>query len=125
MLNIANKIYSIIINMSWSLVFKQFKEWNFHLSGVGLFPRTLDTQRVITPLGYHSSLIINFQNPTLECVIIDIILTSMLFFLHFTCHFEYNTQNYFFFRDSKHFGSNGHFRDLLVQLYHFITENQI
>ncbi|XP_040859058.1 cilia- and flagella-associated protein 47 [Ochotona curzoniae] len=55
---------------------KQFKEWNFHLSGVGLFPRTLDTQRVITPLGYHSSLIINFQNPTLECVIIDIILTS-------------------------------------------------
>ncbi|XP_062039112.1 cilia- and flagella-associated protein 47 [Lepus europaeus] len=55
---------------------KQFKEWKVYLSGVGLFPRTMDTQRVITCLGLHSSLVITFKNPTLEYVTIDIILTS-------------------------------------------------
>lgn len=76
-------------------IFKQFKEWKVYLSGVGLFPRTMDTQRVITCLGLHSSLVITFKNPTLEYVTIDIILTSMLFFLLFICYFIDSAQTSF------------------------------
>ncbi|XP_045850701.1 cilia- and flagella-associated protein 47 [Meles meles] len=54
----------------------QFKEWIFYLSGVGLFPQPIDVERVTTYLRLHSSIVIPFQNPTKEDVLVDIILTS-------------------------------------------------
>ncbi|XP_060230649.1 cilia- and flagella-associated protein 47 [Meriones unguiculatus] len=54
----------------------QFKEWKFHLLGVGLLPRPLDVQRVTTVLGLKASVMINFKNPTREDVSIDLILTN-------------------------------------------------
>lgn len=63
--------------------FKQFKEWKFHLFGVGLFPRPIDAQRITTILGLQASVMIHFKNPTREAVSIDLILTSRFFFLHF------------------------------------------
>uniref|UniRef100_A0A7N5JXY1 Cilia and flagella associated protein 47 n=1 Tax=Ailuropoda melanoleuca TaxID=9646 RepID=A0A7N5JXY1_AILME len=61
-----------------SIVFycTQFKEWIFYLSGVGLFPRPLDIKRITTYLHLHSSIVIPFQNPTKEDVLVNIILTS-------------------------------------------------
>ncbi|XP_077000992.1 cilia- and flagella-associated protein 47 isoform X2 [Tamandua tetradactyla] len=53
-----------------------FEEWRFLLSGVGLFPQPLDTQRITTYLGLHSSVVIFFKNPTEEDVFIDVTLTS-------------------------------------------------
>ncbi|XP_048069741.1 cilia- and flagella-associated protein 47 [Ursus arctos] len=61
-----------------SIVFSctQFKEWIFYLSGVGLFPQPIDIERITTYLRLHSSIIIPFQNPTKEEVLVNIILTS-------------------------------------------------
>nr|XP_058147688.1 cilia- and flagella-associated protein 47 [Dasypus novemcinctus] len=54
----------------------QFKEWKFFLSGVGMFPQPLDTKRITTYIGFHSSIIISFKNPTKEDVFINITLAS-------------------------------------------------
>uniref|UniRef100_M3YLV5 CFAP47-like immunoglobulin-like domain-containing protein n=1 Tax=Mustela putorius furo TaxID=9669 RepID=M3YLV5_MUSPF len=54
----------------------QFKEWIFYLSGVGLFPQPIDVEKVTTYLRLHSSIVIPFQNPTKEDVLVNIILTS-------------------------------------------------
>ncbi|XP_040600110.1 cilia- and flagella-associated protein 47 isoform X2 [Mesocricetus auratus] len=54
----------------------QFKEWKFHLFGVGLFPMPIDVQRVSTVLGLQASVMIHFKNPTNEDVSIDLILTN-------------------------------------------------
>ncbi|XP_022363689.1 cilia- and flagella-associated protein 47 [Enhydra lutris kenyoni] len=54
----------------------QFKEWIFYLSGVGLFPQPIHVERVTTYLRLHSSIVIPFQNPTKEDVLVNIILTS-------------------------------------------------
>ncbi|XP_045646419.1 LOW QUALITY PROTEIN: cilia- and flagella-associated protein 47 [Ursus americanus] len=61
-----------------SIIFSctQFKEWIFCLSGVGLFPQPIDIERITTYLRLHSSIIIPFQNPTKEEVLVNIILTS-------------------------------------------------
>lgn len=67
--------------MSCMFIFKQFKEWIFYLSGVGLFPQPIDVEKVTTYLRLHSSIVIPFQNPTKEDVLVNIILTSKLDFL--------------------------------------------
>ncbi|XP_057573657.1 cilia- and flagella-associated protein 47 [Hippopotamus amphibius kiboko] len=54
----------------------QFKEWIFYVSGIGLFPQPLEIGRVTTYLHLQSSVLIPFQNPTKEDVLIDIILTG-------------------------------------------------
>ncbi|KAK7799980.1 hypothetical protein U0070_003126, partial [Myodes glareolus] len=54
----------------------QFKEWKFHLFGVGLFPSPIDAQRITTILGLQASVMIHFKNPTREAVSIDLILTN-------------------------------------------------
>uniref|UniRef100_A0A8C9DPY6 Cilia and flagella associated protein 47 n=1 Tax=Prolemur simus TaxID=1328070 RepID=A0A8C9DPY6_PROSS len=54
----------------------QFKEWKFYLSGIGLFPKPLDTGRITTCLGCHSLITMSFKNPTSEDVLIDILLTN-------------------------------------------------
>ncbi|XP_030882467.1 cilia- and flagella-associated protein 47 [Leptonychotes weddellii] len=54
----------------------QFKEWIFYLSGVGLFPQPIDIERITTYLRLHSSIVIPFQNPTKEDVLVNIVLTS-------------------------------------------------
>ncbi|XP_058391604.1 cilia- and flagella-associated protein 47 [Diceros bicornis minor] len=61
-----------------SIIFScaQFKEWKFCLSGVGILPETLDIQKITTYLHLPSSILIRFQNPTKENVLVDIILTS-------------------------------------------------
>jgi hypothetical protein len=62
---------------------KQFKEWKFYLFGVGLYPRPIELKRVTTILGLQASVMVHFRNPTSEDVSVDLILTSMLFFLDF------------------------------------------
>ncbi|XP_038443086.1 cilia- and flagella-associated protein 47 isoform X1 [Canis lupus familiaris] len=54
----------------------QFKEWMFCLSGVGLFPQPIDIERITTYLHLQSILVIPFQNPTKEEVLVNIVLTS-------------------------------------------------
>lgn len=65
--------------------FKQFKEWRFLLSGVGMYPKPLEIERITTYVGLDETVTKTFQNPTKENVSINIILTSKLnFFLCFT-----------------------------------------
>uniref|UniRef100_A0A8C5K937 Cilia and flagella associated protein 47 n=1 Tax=Jaculus jaculus TaxID=51337 RepID=A0A8C5K937_JACJA len=54
----------------------QFKEWRFYLYGVGLYPKTMEIERITTVLGLQTSVMINFRNPTSEDVSIDLILTN-------------------------------------------------
>ncbi|XP_054551875.1 cilia- and flagella-associated protein 47 [Talpa occidentalis] len=54
----------------------QFKEWKFCLSGVGLYPMPLDMQKMTSYLHLHTSIVIPFQNPTKEDVLVNITLTS-------------------------------------------------
>ncbi|XP_029785500.1 cilia- and flagella-associated protein 47 [Suricata suricatta] len=54
----------------------QFAEWRFSLSGVGLFPQPIAIKTMTSYVRLQSSVVINFQNPTKEDVLIDIILTS-------------------------------------------------
>ncbi|XP_012663036.2 cilia- and flagella-associated protein 47 [Otolemur garnettii] len=54
----------------------QFKEWKFYLSGVGLFPKPLKTERITASIELHSSIILPFKNPTKENVFVDVVLTS-------------------------------------------------
>ncbi|XP_049499180.1 cilia- and flagella-associated protein 47-like [Panthera uncia] len=54
----------------------QFTEWRFFLSGIGLFPQPIDIKRMTAYLSLQSSVVVTFQNPTKEDVLIDIILTS-------------------------------------------------
>ncbi|XP_030670029.1 cilia- and flagella-associated protein 47-like [Nomascus leucogenys] len=55
----------------------QFTEWKFYLSGVGLFPQPLDTERITTCIGLQSTTVILFKNPTMEDVLIHVTLTSV------------------------------------------------
>ncbi|TEA32665.1 hypothetical protein DBR06_SOUSAS40910003, partial [Sousa chinensis] len=52
----------------------QFKEWIFYISAIGLFPQPLEIERMTTYLRLQSSVLIPFQNPTEEDVLINIIL---------------------------------------------------
>uniref|UniRef100_A0A8C6RQF7 Cilia and flagella associated protein 47 n=1 Tax=Nannospalax galili TaxID=1026970 RepID=A0A8C6RQF7_NANGA len=54
----------------------QFKEWKFHLFGVGLLPKPMEAQRITTVLGLQTSVVVHFNNPTQEDVSIDLILTN-------------------------------------------------
>ncbi|XP_060038661.1 cilia- and flagella-associated protein 47 [Erinaceus europaeus] len=53
----------------------QIKEWRFYLSGVGIFPEPLEVERITTFLHLHASIILPFQNPTNEDVLVNLILT--------------------------------------------------
>nr|XP_031529130.1 cilia- and flagella-associated protein 47 [Vicugna pacos] len=61
-----------------SIVFHctQFKDWIFYLSGVGLFPQPQEIETITTCLHFQSSILIPFQNPTKDDVLIDIMLTA-------------------------------------------------
>lgn len=83
LLRVANWLCTIRTCMLWVFVLKQFEEWRFCLSGIGLVPRPLNIERITTYLNLHSSTFIRFHNPTKEHVLVDIILTSKLFFLCF------------------------------------------
>lgn len=65
-------------------IFKQFQEWKFLLSGVGLFPQPLEIETMTTFLNRVAATIITFENPTKENVFVDVLLTSKLFFLYVT-----------------------------------------
>ncbi|XP_026541948.1 cilia- and flagella-associated protein 47 [Notechis scutatus] len=66
-------------NHTASIIFKcpQFEEWVFYLSGIGRIPQSMEPASVSSCLGQHSSIIVNFKNPTFEEVVVDIILTGM------------------------------------------------
>ncbi|XP_013929329.1 PREDICTED: uncharacterized protein LOC106555086 [Thamnophis sirtalis] len=65
-------------NHTASIIFKcpQLEEWVFYLSGIGLIPQPMEPASVSSCLGHHSSIIVNFKNPTFEEVVVDIILTD-------------------------------------------------
>ncbi|XP_026577622.1 cilia- and flagella-associated protein 47-like [Pseudonaja textilis] len=65
-------------NHTASIIFKcpQFEEWIFYLSGIGRIPQPMEPASVSSCLGQHSSIIVNFKNPTFEEVVVDIILTD-------------------------------------------------
>ena len=65
-------------------IFKQFQEWKFLLSGVGLFPQPREIETMTTFLNRVAATIITFENPTKENVFVDVLLTSKLFFLYVT-----------------------------------------
>lgn len=77
-------MYTIVTNMLWMFIFKQFKEWKFLLSGVGLFPQPLEIETMTTFLNKVAITVITFENPTKENVFVDVLLTSKLYFLYFT-----------------------------------------
>ncbi|XP_077199055.1 cilia- and flagella-associated protein 47 isoform X2 [Paroedura picta] len=59
-----------------SFMCPQLEEWIFYLSGIGLIPELQEPASVSACLGYHSSIIITFRNPTFEDVQVDVILTD-------------------------------------------------
>lgn len=61
----------------------QLEEWVFYLSGIGLIPQPMEPANVSSCLGHHSSIIVNFKNPTFEEVVVDIILTGMTALIFF------------------------------------------
>ncbi|XP_049622847.1 cilia- and flagella-associated protein 47 [Suncus etruscus] len=65
-------------NQRGSLIFScsQIEEWTFNVSGVGLYPTPISTEKASTFLDTHKTITIPFQNPTLEEVIIDITLSN-------------------------------------------------
>ncbi|XP_066477404.1 cilia- and flagella-associated protein 47 [Tiliqua scincoides] len=60
----------------------QLEEWVFFFSGVGLIPQPQEPVSVSSRLGYHSSIIISFKNPTFEEVLVDVILTDREHVMH-------------------------------------------
>ncbi|XP_044297815.1 cilia- and flagella-associated protein 47 isoform X4 [Varanus komodoensis] len=61
-----------------SFTCSQLEEWIFFLSGIGLIPQPMEPASVSSCLGHHSSIIINFKNPTYEDVLVDVILTGII-----------------------------------------------
>nr|XP_033803452.1 cilia- and flagella-associated protein 47 isoform X2 [Geotrypetes seraphini] len=54
----------------------ELEEWIFHLTGVGLLPKAMEFTSISTPVGSLSTIFINFKNPTVEDVFVDVILTD-------------------------------------------------
>ncbi|XP_015672831.1 cilia- and flagella-associated protein 47 [Protobothrops mucrosquamatus] len=65
-------------NHTASIIFKcpQLEEWVFYLSGIGRIPQPMEPASVSSCLSHHSSIIVNFKNPTFEEVVVNIILTD-------------------------------------------------
>lgn len=61
--------------MSLSILL-QLEEWVFYLSGIGRIPQPMEPASVSSCLSHHSSIIVNFKNPTFEEVVVNIILTG-------------------------------------------------
>ncbi|XP_067896652.1 cilia- and flagella-associated protein 47-like isoform X2 [Heterodontus francisci] len=61
-----------------TIIFKcpQLKEWTFHLSGVGLLPRQMDPVSISASVNSHASVIVPFENPTNEFLLVDVVLTD-------------------------------------------------
>lgn len=54
----------------------QLKEWIFYLSGIGLPPQLMEPTNINARIGQCSSVIISFENPTSENVVVDVMLTG-------------------------------------------------
>ncbi|XP_042314327.1 cilia- and flagella-associated protein 47 [Sceloporus undulatus] len=65
-----------------TFICSQLKEWVFFLSGIGLIPQPMEPACVSSCLGHHSSVIINFKNPTHEDLFVDVILTDQEHVVH-------------------------------------------
>ncbi|XP_068124444.1 cilia- and flagella-associated protein 47 [Hyperolius riggenbachi] len=65
-------------NHAGSIIFTnpQLDEWTFHVSGVGLIPEPLEPASISANVGSLASIIITFNNPTNEHVLVDVILTD-------------------------------------------------
>ncbi|ESO84826.1 hypothetical protein LOTGIDRAFT_196276 [Lottia gigantea] len=59
-----------------SFTSKQFGEWVFEASGIGLIPSPQDPVSVYTAAGSNTTLIIPFRNPMDQTVLADVILTD-------------------------------------------------
>uniref|UniRef100_UPI00398E85F1 cilia- and flagella-associated protein 47-like isoform X2 n=1 Tax=Pristiophorus japonicus TaxID=55135 RepID=UPI00398E85F1 len=61
-----------------TIIFKcpQLQEWTFHLSGVGLLPRQMDPVSISACVKSHASVIVPFENPTNEPLLVDVVLTD-------------------------------------------------
>ncbi|XP_069034828.1 cilia- and flagella-associated protein 47-like isoform X2 [Lepisosteus oculatus] len=60
----------------------QLQEWNFYMSGIGLFPGLMEPLSISTCVGSHSSVIVPFRNPTDDSVLVDVLLTDQEETLH-------------------------------------------
>uniref|UniRef100_A0A667J245 Calponin-homology (CH) domain-containing protein n=1 Tax=Lynx canadensis TaxID=61383 RepID=A0A667J245_LYNCA len=91
----------------------QFTEWRFFLSGIGLFPQPIDIKRITAYLSLQSSVVITFQNPTKEDVLIDIILTSREKPRHLILDHHWDK----FFRQTSAFSFSGlsHTKDMSIK----------
>ncbi|XP_038658216.1 cilia- and flagella-associated protein 47-like isoform X3 [Scyliorhinus canicula] len=65
-------------NHCGTIIFKcpQLEEWTFHLSGVGLLPQQMDPVSISALVNSHASVIVPFENPTNECLLVDAVLTD-------------------------------------------------
>ncbi|XP_003218974.3 cilia- and flagella-associated protein 47 isoform X1 [Anolis carolinensis] len=81
----------------------QLEEWEFFLSGVGLIPQPMDPASVSSCVGHHSSIIINFKNPTYEDVTVDVIITDQEHIVHQadTCTFHHSSKDSVFWLPLK------------------------
>ncbi|XP_078087998.1 cilia- and flagella-associated protein 47 [Mustelus asterias] len=61
-----------------TIIFKcpQLEEWTFHLSGVGLLPQQMDPVSISASVNSHASVIVPFENPTNEFLLVDVVLTD-------------------------------------------------
>ncbi|XP_078416576.1 cilia- and flagella-associated protein 47-like [Cetorhinus maximus] len=65
-------------NHCGTIIFKcpQLEEWTFHLSGVGLLPQQMDPVSISACVNSHASVIVPFENPTNELLLVDVVLTD-------------------------------------------------
>ncbi|XP_043556662.1 cilia- and flagella-associated protein 47-like [Chiloscyllium plagiosum] len=70
-----------------TIIFKcsQFEEWTFHLSGVGLLPQQMDPVSVSACVNSHASVIVPFENPTNEFLLVDVLMTGSEQVMHHQC----------------------------------------
>eukprot|EP00062_Callorhinchus_milii_P018287 gi/632971676/ref/XP_007902288.1/ PREDICTED: uncharacterized protein LOC103185538 [Callorhinchus milii] len=54
----------------------QLEEWIFCLSGIGLLPQPMESVSISALINSHSSIILQFRNPTDEVVLVDVVLTD-------------------------------------------------
>ncbi|XP_048459067.1 cilia and flagella-associated protein 47-like [Rhincodon typus] len=75
------------INHCATIIFKcpQFEEWTFHLSGVGLLPQQMDPVSVSACVNSHASVIVPFENPTNEFLLVDVVMTDNEQVTHHQC----------------------------------------
>ncbi|XP_034145586.1 cilia- and flagella-associated protein 47 [Esox lucius] len=60
-----------------SFTCSQLEQWSFQMCGRGLAPGRMEALSVASPVGSQSSIIIHFQNPTDQAVLLNISLTDI------------------------------------------------